>query len=133
MKIAYLVLTHGMPDHLGRMVAALRDDDVRFFVHVDRKVPIEPFLPHRAADVDFLDERVPVYWGEWQMVDATLRLMERALELADPDYLVLLSGTCYPIRSNRHIRSVLGDGTGQFINSVRMPDNVGTSRQLAPS
>ena len=35
MKVAYLVLTHGMPDHLGRLVAALRDDGVSFFVHVD--------------------------------------------------------------------------------------------------
>ena len=72
--------------------------------------------------MEFLDERVPVYWGEWQMVEATLRLMDRALEQADPDYLVLLSGSCYPIRSNSHIRSVLGDGTDQFINSVPMPD-----------
>ena len=122
MRVAYLVLTHGMPDHLGRLITALRDDGVHFFVHVDRKVPIGPFVAHRASDVEFLDERVPVYWGEWQMVDATLRLMERALERAEPDYLVLLSGSCYPIRSNRHIRSVLGEGAGEFINSVRMPD-----------
>jgi hypothetical protein len=121
MKVAYLVLTHGMPDHLGRLITALRDEGVSFFVHVDRKVPIEPFLAYRALDVEFLDERVPVYWGEWQMVEATLRLMKRALEQADPDYLVLLSGSCYPIRSNSRIRSLLGDGTGQFINSVPMP------------
>ncbi len=121
-KIAYLVLTHGMPDHLGRLIAALRDDGVRFFVHVDRKVPIAPFLAHQAHDVEFLDARVPVYWGQWQMVDATLRLMDRALERADPDYLVLLSGTCYPIRSNRYIRSVLGTGHELFINSIGMPD-----------
>src|SRR4029077_20713429 len=106
-----------MPDHLGRLAAALRDDGVSFFVHVDRKVPIEPFLAYQAPDIDFVDERVPVYWGEWQMVEATLRLMDRALARAEPDYLVLLSGSCYPIRSNRHIRSVLGDGIEQFINS----------------
>src|SRR5436189_6131615 len=112
-----------MPDHLGRLIAALRDDGVRFFVHVDRKVPIEPFLVHRAPDVELLDDRVPVYWGQWQMVDATLRLIDRALEQTDPDYLVLLSGTCYPIRSNGRIRAVLGAGRDLFINSIPMPDD----------
>src|SRR3954470_3023945 len=122
MNVAYLVLTHGMPDHLGRQIEALRDDGVRFFVHVDRKVPIEPFLAYRAFDVDVLEERLPVYWGQWHMVAATLRLMARAVDRADPDYLVLLSGSCYPIRSNRHIRAVLGDGANEYINAVRMPD-----------
>src|SRR5204863_758833 len=73
-------------------------------------------------DVELLDDRVPVYWGQWQMVDATLRLIDRALEQTDPDYLVLLSGTCYPIRSNGRIRAVLGAGRDLFINSIPMPD-----------
>ena len=122
MRIAYLILTHGLPDHLGRMIAALRDDDTRFFVHVDRKVALEPFLAHRAPDVAFLEERVPVYWGEWQMVEATLRLMQLAIARADPDYLVLLSGTCYPIRRPAEIRTILGERGDLFLNSVPMPN-----------
>ena len=124
MRIAYLVLTHSMPDHLGRLVGALRDDGARFYVHVDRKVAIEPFLAHRAADVEFLEQRVPVYWGQWQMVEATLRLMALAVGHADPDYLVLLSGTDYPFRRPSHIQRLLGDGAGDhvFLNSVPMPN-----------
>ena len=122
MRIAYLILTHSMPDHLGRLIGALRDEGVRTFVHVDGKVSIAPFLPHRAADVEFLDRRIDVYWGQWQMVEATLRLMARAVEVSDPDYLVLLSGSCYPIRSRRYIRGLLGDSNHLFMNSVSMPD-----------
>ena len=124
MRIAYLILTHSMPDHLGRLIEALRDGDALFYVHVDRKVPIDQFLAHRAADVEFLDRRVPVYWGQWQMVDATLRLMARAFELGEPDYLVLLSGTCYPFRSPNHIQRLLGEGAGDgvFLNTVPMPN-----------
>ena len=123
MKIAYLILTHSMPDHLGREMSALRDEGVRFFVHVDAKAAIEPFLRHRAADVEFLDPRMPVYWGQWQMVEATLRLMELALDPFDPDYLVLMSGSCYPIRSNDEIRRLLGVGVDVFLNSIPMPND----------
>jgi len=122
-RIAYLVLTHSMPDHLGRLIEALREEEAGFFVHVDGKVAIEPFLRHRAADVEFVDPRIDVYWGEWQMVQATLRLMERAVERDDPDYLVLLSGTCYPIRSRRSIRTLLGSAGDLFLNSIPMPNN----------
>jgi hypothetical protein len=126
-RIAYLILTHSMPDHLGRLIAALRDDDARFYVHVDRKVAAEPFLVHGAPDVEFLERRIPVYWGEWQMVEATLRLMTLALDdpAGAPDYLVLLSGTCYPFRTPRHIQSLLADGPGDgvFLNTVPMPND----------
>ena len=123
-RIAYLILTHSMPDHLGRLLGALRDGDARFYVHVDRKVPSAPFLAHRAADVEFLEARIPVFWGQWQMVEATLRLMALAVKHADPDYLVLLSGTCYPFRRPPHIRRLLGAGGGDrvFLNAVPMPN-----------
>lgn len=125
MRIAYLILTHSMPDHLGRLIEALRDGDALFYVHVDRKVPIDPFLAQRAADIEFLDKRAPVYWGQWQIVEATLRLMARAFELGRPDYLVLLSGTCYPFRSPAHIQRLLGEGSGDrvFLNTVPMPND----------
>ena len=130
LKIAYLVVTHAMPDHLGRQIAALSDNDTWFYVHVDRKVPIEPFLAHGRPNVEFLQDRLPVYWGEWQMVEATLRLMRRALERTpDLDYLILLSGSCYPIRSRAYIRGVLAAHRGdEFINAVEMPnEKVGKS------
>lgn len=132
LRVAYLVLTHGMPDHLGRTIDALTDDGTDFFVHVDRKVAIEPFLAHRRPNVEFLDERLPVHWGEWQMVEATLRLIRRALERGrDYDYLVLLSGSCYPIRSRSYIRRALADHLGdQFISAVAMP-NEAVGKSLA--
>ncbi len=132
LRIAYLILTHGMPDHLGRMIEALSDRRTDFYVHVDQKVAIEPFLVHAAPNVYFLDRRVPVYWGQWQMVEATIRLIRSALAFGgDYDYMSLLSGRCYPIRSRRYIRGVLADHAGaEFINSVAMP-NAAVGKTLA--
>jgi len=132
LRVAYLVLTHAMPDHLGRQIAALADDGTGFFVHVDEKVPIQPFLEHRAPNVTFVEDRVPVYWGQWQMVDATLRLIRLALDRGrDYDYLVLLSGSCYPIRSRTYIRDALDANAGdQLINSTALP-NPAVSKPLS--
>lgn len=123
LRIAYLVVTHAMPDHLGRLIGALTDVETDFYVHVDRKVPIEPFLAHAAPNVSFLEARLPVYWGQWQMVEATLRLIGSALQRGPTyDYLVLLSGSCYPIRSREYIRAHFAAHAGeQFINCVAMP------------
>jgi hypothetical protein len=124
MKIAYLILTHNMPDHLGRLIAALSDEHAGFFVHVDQKYAIEPFLVHQAPNVFFLGERVPVYWGQWQTVEATLNLIRSALEHdREYDYMVLLSGSCYPIRSRKYIQQVFAKYHGdEFINAVQMPN-----------
>lgn len=120
-----------MPDHLGRLIAALTEDETDFYVHVDRKVPVEPFLAHSATNVHFLERRLPVYWGQWQMVEATLRLIRSAIGQADYDYLVLLSGSCYPIRSRVEIRGMLAAQPGaQYINSVAMP-NAAVGKSLA--
>jgi hypothetical protein len=132
LKLAYLIITHGMPDHLGRQIAALTDERTEFVVHVDRKVAIAPFLAHARPNVEFLEDRLPVYWSQWQMVEATLRLMRRALERTpDVGYLILLSGSCYPIRSRAEIRELLAAHRGdQFINIVQMP-NPGVGKSLA--
>lgn len=124
MNIAYLIVTHSMPDHLGRLIHALSDEQTDFFVHVDQKVAIEPFLVHRAPNVCFLNRRVPVYWGQWQLTEATINLIRRALEHdCDYGYMVLLSGSCYPIRSREYIQQVLTNSQGgEFINVVKMPN-----------
>ena len=75
MRIAYLILAHHQPKHVGAMIEQLDDVEARFFIHVDRKSNIAPF--RRAITSDramLLDERLPINWGGWNMVRATLRL-----------------------------------------------------------
>jgi hypothetical protein len=45
-------------------------------------------------------ERERCYWGDFSLVRATLRVLDAALSLRpEPEYLVLLSGQDYPIKS----------------------------------
>lgn len=133
MKIAYLILAHHMPEHLPRLVRALNDRGVDFDIHVDAKTDMTPFLGCAAPNVHFVAPRIPVKWGRWSLVEATLALMRQALSRRVPyDYLVLLSGACYPIRSRSYIQRFLEQNQGgEFIQCARMPEPLPASLSYA--
>ena len=123
MKVAYLILAHNNPRHLQRLLGALFSNSSAFFIHIDRKSTLTDFLNINGENVQVSEERIPVYWGDFSMVEATLILLR--MSLADQrrfDYFVLLSGTDYPLHPVSYIESFLNSHKGkEFINIVRMP------------
>jgi hypothetical protein len=122
-SIAYLILAHQHSDLLARMVNQLRSPAADMFVHIDAKTDIAPFLRAIGSDVRFTAKRVPVYWADYSQVAAILLLIEAALTATRKyDYLVLLSGVDYPLRSAPDIESFFLRNKGlEFINFVAMP------------
>jgi hypothetical protein len=124
-RIAYLILAHTAPSHLRRLVGALDSVNAAFFIHVDRKSDAEVF--HRVIcgeNIRFIDDRIPVYLGEFSMVRATINLMEEALSRQSPlpDYLCLISGSDYPLRSTEYIEEFFSRNKGtEFISTVPIP------------
>lgn len=56
----------------------------------------------------FVQDRQVLTWGGYSIVNATLQAMHLLVQLAIPyDYVVTLSGTTYPIKSNTYIKQVL--------------------------
>jgi hypothetical protein len=125
-KLAYLVLAHENPRHLERLIRALTTDQSRVFVHLDQKSNAERFgfLTDMPA-VETLADRVKVYWSDFSMVEATLRLMRQALaHPAGFERFVLLSGVDYPIRSSSYIeRFFAANPSSEFIDMTPMPNN----------
>jgi len=123
MKVAYLILAHDTPNHMKRLIQALDSPNAAFVVHVDRKSDITPFRQGVSKpNVSFVEDRLPVYWGEFPVVEATIRLIEEGLK-HDPDYLCLLSGSDYPLRSPAYIENFFRQHRGsEFINLVQLPD-----------
>jgi hypothetical protein len=109
-KIAYLIAAHNDPEHLERLVCTL-NDDADFFIHIDKKQPIEPFIERiDKPNVTFLTDhdRIKVYWGGFSQVQATLNLLKRCLEANDRNQaeykkVVFMSGADYPIKHNGYI------------------------------
>lgn len=120
-RLAFLILAHADPQHLGRLVRVLQPvGDV--YVHIDRKADADPF--HAAAagsDACFVQERVSVRWGGVSVVRATLQLIEASLHHRTRyTHLVLLSGACYPTRPVEQLRSHLAERVGRCL--IRQAD-----------
>lgn len=132
MKIAYLILAHDRVEQLARLVAQLRSSAEDIFIHIDRKVAIGLFERTLGEGVHFVAKRVPVYWGDYSLVAATIHLLEAALARPTQyDYFILLSGTDYPLRSGAEIEQFFDQNKGaEFINCVAMP-SVPASKHLS--
>ena len=116
MRIAYLILAHHQPQHLGALIERLDDGNARFFVHVDQKSDILLFRKAvKSERAILLDERLPTAWGEWNLVQATLDLLHRAFRHSSSTHYQLLSGDCYPIKSNQEIAARLGSSNSNHI------------------
>ena len=98
-RVAFLVLAHHQPRHVARLAAALAHPDARVFLHVDAKSDLAPFREALAGvDVSVLERPLPVFWGGFSIVAATLRLLEEAARAGDFARFCLLSDSDFPIR-----------------------------------
>jgi hypothetical protein len=110
MRIAHLILTHKKdPAMLERLMRALLHPACDFFIHVDKKTPIAPFLSlAKRPNVFLVSDRVPVYWAGYGTVQATLNGFREVITYGDYDYINVLSGQDFPLRSAE-----------QFVNFLR--------------
>lgn len=124
MKIAYLILAHRNPNLIAKVVDVLSCDESAFFVHIDKKTELAPFLHAKATNVFFCEERIPVYWAEYSMVEATIMLIKMAIaHKSRYDYFVLLSGSDYPLRNKNYIHRYIDERRGaEFISLAKIPN-----------
>jgi hypothetical protein len=118
-RIAYVVSAYKNPDHLARLIRRLHTGSgTSFLVHVDRKTDDATFRAMLAGVADlegirFLP-RHACHWGDFGHVRASLKgIRELAHRADEPDYVILLSGQDYPIKSNTFIRDFLERAEGR--------------------
>jgi hypothetical protein len=93
-----------------------------FFLHVDKKTNLGPYLPLLADDVRLVPDPVAVHWGDFSQVEAILKLTTAALAAGTFERFVLLSGADYPLWPTADINAFFADHPqDEFINMVPMP------------
>ena len=125
LAILYLVLVHNHPEFTVRLIDSLDEPQHTFVVHVDSKAPqARSSLSKATADrmnvfVMPAEDSLSVTWGGYSVVNATIHGMKYAWLLERHfDYIQLTSGTSYPIKSNRAIRSELSQRPGAIYMDV---------------
>lgn len=116
MKIAFLISAYKDPCHLLRLIESLPDES-HFYLHIDRKIDIEPFKEIiRHDNVFFLDRRINVQWGNCSQVGYQVELFRAAIRQGESyDFLCTLSGMEYPVWSNKQITDYFSEHRGRNI------------------
>ena len=102
---AYLIMAHDNFEQLKRLLKALDYEDNRIYLHVDLKA--ENFYPDeicaclKYAELELV-KRKNVIWGDYSQIDCELALIEAASK-REHEYLHLMSGMDFPIKSHRYI------------------------------
>lgn len=131
-----MILAHRGPNQLARLLERLHHSEDHAFVHIDARVPLDPFERALAPLVatghtQFARRRFRCRWGDWTLVAATLATLEQALEEATFSHVCLLSGEDYPLVPSDTIEAFFaaaGDRSFMFYSSgdgVSPPDRSG--------
>lgn len=120
MKIAYLILCHKNPQQVDKLINQLNDGNCDFYIHIDKKTS-----KFNLKDNDHIflcpnSKRVDIQWATFSMIQATLNLIELLLrQKQNYDYICLLSGQDFPIKSNEYIQTFLSNNKGNnFIEII---------------
>ena len=127
LPIAFIIMAHGDEVQLRRLVCRLRPH--RIFIHWDAKAGAPPSIDN----VTFVKPRYPVYWAGYSQVNATIALMKAVIaDGAKYSKVMLLSGSCYPIRPVADLhRKFMLDGGANYINAVRVADSPHLTRMVS--
>jgi hypothetical protein len=130
MSILYVMLVHNHASFAERLIAALDEPQHTFVIHVDLfATDVYHQLKKMStgtSNIFVMDEdRQSVNWGGYSVVNATLQAMKTAWMLQRPfDYMIDISGTSYPIKSNEAIRRELAQKPAAVYMDVHATPNV---------
>jgi hypothetical protein len=122
MKVGLLLLCHEKPATIAARLTSpfFAGADVKVYIHYDAsrgeadRVALEAAIP-AGVQFAFVKDRVHCRWGSLELVTASQRMMRDALADPDfrPDYVLLLSASCVPIRPFSSLREFLVRRNGQ--------------------
>lgn len=113
MRIAYLILCHKNPEQVQMLIKKLDNKNTDFYIHIDKKA--ENFLLSNSGNIFLVPDkkRIDVQWATNSMIIATFEVIHLMLDSKRKyDYVFLISGQDFPIKSNEEIDSFLTENQG---------------------
>jgi hypothetical protein len=125
-RFAYLLVTHREPLQIEALTDRILElsPHAQVVVHHDLAAPLVPWNG-RPPERVHLVERRRVLWGDWSIVDATLRMIDFSARTLDADWFVVLSGEHWPVVDlARWERSIAADGVDALVESQPLRDHL---------
>lgn len=115
MRTAHLILVHKNPRQLERLLKTMAHPNFDFYIHLDKKIDINAYLPISAIpNVFFIKDRVDVKWGGYSIIKATFNgINEICRKDRNYNFINFLSGQDYPIKSIEEIVRFFQDNIGK--------------------
>lgn len=129
MQHAYLFTTYSNTKNLSEAIAKLRSPGAEFLIHPSDEVDIanNDILQQlmQQPDISFIEDRVFVKWGGFSHFEAIIKLMRKAIDDTDADYMHLLSDSCYPVKSSQQINEFFEQNKGkEFLEYETLPNKI---------
>ncbi len=125
-QLTYILLAHEKSDDIADVIAALTEGDLscHVVIHYDAKSPVSEYDKLKSrwsgnARIHFVEKRISCGWGQFGLVEASIRALEliRAKQI-DPSHVLLLSGSCMPVRPLAELNAFLdANPSTEFIES----------------
>lgn len=122
-KIAFILLCHKDPDAIIRQAQSLTAVGDYIAIHFDARASDADYRRIREGlkdndNVTFPRRRVKCGWGEWSLVDATLRTCRAALDaFPRASHFYMVSGDCMAIKSAQYAHDFLDRRDCDYIES----------------
>ncbi|RUR46005.1 beta-1,6-N-acetylglucosaminyltransferase [Vreelandella populi] len=119
LNVTFLILAHDSVTRVCRLVEKIlrEDPDCKIVVHFDKKSGDEKYnvLKKKLSKYErchVLANRISCGWGQWSLVEATLKMLRYAQQTCKADYYYLLSEHCYPTQPLSELKKHLSHHYG---------------------
>ncbi len=122
-KIAFILLCHKDPEAIIKQAERLTAVGDYMSIHFDARANAEHYAMIREAlddnpNVTFAKKRIKCGWGEWSLVDASLKAVEAAVDaFPRATHFYMLSGDCMAIKSAEYAHEFLDRSDVDYIES----------------
>lgn len=106
MKVAFLCLAHDNFEYLSHLSKYCGSDGDGFFLHIDNSKWKDLKLSNNTHLLA-KESSFKTLWGSFNIVKATLKLMEVALLSDKYDYFLLISGSDIPLQNKLKLKEIL--------------------------
>ena len=121
-KHAYLIMAHHRIDVLQKLINALDDNRNDIFIHIDKKCKEDIRHLYSIKSKIYFIDRKDIAWGGPSQVYCEMDLIQKAIDNNNYEYLHLLTGVTYPIKTQDYIHEFFKRNKGKefvgFSNNV---------------